>query len=1002
MDKPIALAKVATELNLGHTTIVEFLQSKGFTLENKPNAKVLPEMYDILNKEFSKSKAIKEQADAITIGHRQNSDEKEEPKVEVAPPVVETPPVVKAPVVETPPVVEVKTPVVETPPVVEVSPPPVVETPVAKVETPKVEVVAPPVVEQEAPKAPKPVVEKPAVEEDASKLRGLKQLGKIDLDALNKPKPKKQEAPAPKVEAKKEEAPVAPPVVEQKVEEVPVVEQVVAPEIIAPVVELPIDIADPESNMMRAETPQLKGLKILGKINLPVKEVKKKKEEPVKGGSKESDEESRKRRKRKKISTGEAPKDAPKPGNTPATSGNDTPKDKPAASPNTNNNSNNNAPSHGKGKKGEKDKGDYKELTQAEIDAKISKTLDLASKGKKKKKFGQDRRSRDERKEQLRQSEGEDGGIPVLKVTEFVSVSELAGLLDITVGEVISTCMSVGLMVSINQRLEADVIELIAGEFGHEVEFVSAEDDREVEQEIVDDPADLRPRAPIVTVMGHVDHGKTSLLDFIRKANVMGGEAGGITQHIGAYEVSVGDHGKITFLDTPGHEAFTAMRARGAKVTDIAVIVVAADDSIMPQTREAISHAQAAGVPMVFAINKIDKEGAQPEKIKEQLAQMNILVEDWGGEYQSQDISAKKGMNVDLLLEKILIQAEMLELSANPNRPAVATVIEASLEKGKGYVAKALIQAGTLHIGDSIVSGSHSGKVKAMYNDRGVRIKEAGPSRPVMIVGLDGAPQAGEKVKVCASDQEARQLANKRAQIQREMEIRSKKRITLKDIGRRLALGSFKQLNIIVKGDVDGSVEALSDSILKLSTETVATHIVHKAVGQITESDVLLASASDAIIVGFQVRPSPNAKRLAEQEGVEIETYSVIYDALDEIRSAIEGMLEPTKEEKVICNIEVREVFKIGKVGTVAGCYVTDGKVTRNTYIRVIRDGIVVFPVKEGQRGEISTLKRFKDDMKEVREGYECGITTNFNDIQQGDVIEGYEIIEVKQTLDKR
>ncbi|MEL7221166.1 MAG: translation initiation factor IF-2, partial [Bacteroidota bacterium] len=556
--------------------------------------------------------------------------------------------------------------------------------------------------------------------------------------------------------------------------------------------------------------------------------------------------------------------------------------------------------------------------------------------------------------------------------------------------------------VSINQRLDAEVIELVAEEFEHEIEFISIEEENEEEEEIVDDPADLKPRAPVVTIMGHVDHGKTSLLDYIRSAMVADGEAGGITQHIGAYEVFVdGDPNKpVTFLDTPGHEAFTAMRARGAKVTDIAVIIIAADDNIMPQTREAISHAEAAGVPMIFAINKIDKPGASPERIKQELASMNYLIEEWGGPYGSADISAKNGTNIDDLLERILLEAEVKELKANPDRSAVGAILEASLDKGRGYVAKMLVQAGTLRIGDSIVSGEHSGRVKAMFNEKNKRVKEAGPSTPVLVLGLGGAPQAGERMKVVDTEQEAREIANRRGQIAREQANRATKRISLDEIGRRLALGNFKELNLIVKGDVDGSVEALSDSLIKLSQETVQVNVIHRAVGQIIESDALLASASDAIIIGFQVRPSAGARKLAEREGIQIKTYSVIYEAIEEIKLAIEGMLDTIKEENILGQLEVREVFKISKVGTVAGCFVTEGKILRDNHVRLIRDGIVTYPTKEGVVAEINALKRFKDDVKEVRGGMECGVSIkNYNDIKVGDVIEAYEIIEKKQKL---
>jgi translation initiation factor IF-2 len=554
--------------------------------------------------------------------------------------------------------------------------------------------------------------------------------------------------------------------------------------------------------------------------------------------------------------------------------------------------------------------------------------------------------------------------------------------------------MSLGIMVSINQRLDAEVIELVSSEFGFDVEFINLEQEAEEDVEVEDEPEDLLPRAPIVTIMGHVDHGKTSLLDYIRSANVVAGEAGGITQHIGAYRVTTATGKQITFLDTPGHEAFTAMRARGAKVADIAVIVVAADDAIMPQTKEAISHAQAASLPMIFAINKIDKEGANPEKIKEQLAGMNILVEDWGGKYQSQEISAKKGLNIDLLLEKIGLEAEMLEVKANPDRQAMGSVIEASLDKGRGYQSTILIQNGTLNQGDMAVCGQHYGKIKAMFNERGQRVKSAGPSTPVQVLGLNGAPQAGEKFRVYAEESEAKDIANHRAQIMREQGIRARKHITLDEIGRRLALGNFKELGIIIKGDFDGSVEALSDSLQKLSTEEVAINVVHKGVGQITESDVLLATASDAIIVGFQVRPSMQAARLAEQENIEIRTYSIIYDAIEEIKSAMEGLLEPKVEKKTVSNIEIREIYKINGVGTIAGCYVLEGKMTRQTRLNVVRDGIVV------HTGELSSLKRFKDDVKDVNYGYECGLMVkNYNDLRIGDIIEGFEEVEVKRTL---
>jgi translation initiation factor IF-2 len=641
-------------------------------------------------------------------------------------------------------------------------------------------------------------------------------------------------------------------------------------------------------------------------------------------------------------------------------------------------------------------------VSQQQIEAKIKETMARLNIGGKNKgqKIRRDKREKNREREEQRQIAAAEN--VKLQVAEFISVSDLASVMDIAPTQIITTCMGLGIFVSINQRLDAELIEVITSEFGHEVEFISAEE--QVGSALIDEPdapEDLLDRAPIVTIMGHVDHGKTSLLDHVRKANVASGEAGGITQHIGAYEVKMPDGRKITFLDTPGHEAFTAMRARGAKVTDVAVVIIAADDSIMPQTREAISHAQAAGVPIVFAINKIDKPGADPERIKNELAQMNLLVEAWGGKFQSQDISAKQGLGVDELLEKILLEAEVLELKANPNKRAIGTIVEASLDKGRGYVSKMLVQAGSMKIGDPIVAGEYAGKIKAMFNERGKKVLVAGPSTPVLVLGLSGAPQAGETFKVMPNESEAKEIATRRAQIVREQSARSMKRMSLEEIGRRLALGTFKELNLIIKGDMDGSVEALADSLLKQSHETVQVNVIHKAVGAISESDVMLASASDAIIIGFQVRPSLNARKLAEKEGVEIKMYSIIYEAIQEIRSAIEGMLEPTKEEKILGTVEIREVYKISKIGTVAGCYVQEGKIERKNHIRIIRDGIVIFPVKEGQKGALGSLKRFKDDAKEVKFGFECGLTVdNYNDMEPGDFIEAYEIIEVKQKLE--
>lgn len=888
------LVKIAKELNVGTSTIVDFLTEKGYEIDNKPTSKVTDEMHADLLREFSKSMDIKEKADQLIIGTR---------------------PATK------------------------------VEKPVESVST-VTETIEP---EKEEPiKKEEPVEEKEEVIKAKTESPQLKVIGKINLD---KPKPKK------KVE-KKEEPKQEPKVVEEAEPEEKPVEGEPAPEPKQP----------KEQEVVRAETPQLQGLKIQGKIDIgKLKKPKKKtteesKKVKVKEKGKQAPKEqpARRRRKRKKVNPSQF--------------------------------------SNKRNQRGRK-KEEVKEVTQKEIDEKIKQTMARLSGGGKNKrqKIRRDSREVKREKQELIDQEAVD---TKLKVTEFISVSELASLLNVPVSEVITTCMNMGVIVSINQRLDAEVIELLANEFGHEVEFINFEEEEEVEEEIIDDPEDLVPRAPIVTVMGHVDHGKTSLLDYIRETNVAGGEAGGITQHIGAYEVQIGDGKKITFLDTPGHEAFTAMRARGAKVTDIVIIIIAADDKIMPQTKEAISHSQAAGVPIVFAINKIDKPGADVDRIKQELASMNLLIEEWGGQFQSQDISAKTGQNIDLLMEKILLEAEVLELKANPDRQANGTVLEASLDKGRGYVTKVLVQSGTLEIGDSIVAGSHSGRVKAMFNERGKRLKKAGPSTPIVVLGLGGAPQAGEKFKVVDSDQEARQIAAKRSQIEREQTTRASKRISLDEIGRRLALGTFKELNLIVKGDVDGSIEALSDSLIKLSIETVQVNVIHKAVGAIAESDVLLASASDAIIIGFQVRPSAGARNLAEKEGVQIRTYSIIYEAIEEIKMAIEGMLEPTKEENILGQVEVRETYKISKVGTVAGCYVQDGVVQRNAFIRLVRDGIVIYPNKEGATAELSTLKRFKDDAKEVKAGLECGLTIkNYNDIKVGDVIEVYEIKEVKQTL---
>lgn len=820
----------------------------------------------------------------------------------------------------------------------------------------------------------------------------VKEVGKIDLE----PKPK-----APKKATAKKEEPQdqAPATNEETVEE------------------KPKKVAKKAAEKIKIEAPELEGPKVLGRIDLNKKPATKKVAEPSKEDIAQSptpaalesptedvEIHSIKRDKLegpKIVGRIELPVETPKE-NKPQEKKKRKRipldgKGKPADKQPTNPNKSGDRPGGGfrrDDNRGPRRTDEEKVIDQSQIQDKIKQTMaKLGSNTRGKSLKAKHRRNKREEMAEKRATRQE-GDSSKLQLTEFISVSELASLMDVSFAEVIGKCMGLGIMVSINQRLDAEVIELVASEFGFEVEFINLE--QEAEQEIIveDNPEDLESRPPIVTIMGHVDHGKTSLLDYIRNANVVAGEAGGITQHIGAYEVTLENGKEITFLDTPGHEAFTAMRARGAKVTDIAVIVVAADDSVMPQTKEAISHAQAAGVPMIFAINKVDKEGANPEKIREQLSSMNILVEEWGGKFQSQEISAKSGMNVNLLLEKILLEAELLDLKANPNRFATGSIVEASLDKGRGFVSTILVQNGTLEVGDLIVAGSIYGRVKAMTDERGKKKDKAGPSTPVQILGLNGAPQSGEKFRVYEDEDEGKEIATHRAQILREQGMRTKKHITLDEIGRRLALGNFKQLNVIIKGDVDGSVEALSDSLQKLSTDEVAVSVVHKAVGQITESDVLLATASDAIILGFQVRPSAQASKLAENENIEIRYYSIIYDAIDEIKSAMEGMLEPKIEKKIVSNIEVREVFKITGVGAVAGCYVLDGKVKRENKINLIRDGIVIY------NGEFSSLKRFKDDVKEVLSGVECGISIkNYNDLKQGDVIEAYEEIEVKRTL---
>jgi len=793
-------------------------------------------------------------------------------------------------------------------------------------------------------------------------LSGPKQVGKIDLAPKKKAKPepkKTEDKPAPKEEVIAE---VKDEVVVEEVDQV-VVEEV-KPETVAEVTKVdekaPEEIKPEELSSITTKYKKLSGPKIMGdKIDLSKFDKPKKKKEPVKAPP-----EAAKPKRRKRIISSNS---GPGGGRTRTTV-----------------------------KKGQRFASTPKaEPTEEEVQKQVRETLEkLQGKSKKGKGAKYRRDKRDQHKQQTEKDlEQQELESKILKVTEFVTVGEVATMMDVPSTDIISACMSLGIMVTMNQRLDAETLSIVAEEFGYEVEFITADLEESIEEE-VDAPEDLKPRAPIVTVMGHVDHGKTSLLDYIREENVIAGESGGITQHIGAYSVTLSGGQRITFLDTPGHEAFTAMRARGAQVTDIAIIVVAADDDIMPQTKEAISHAQAAGVPIVFAINKIDRPTANPEKIKEGLSAMNLLVEDWGGKIQSHDISAKTGDGVKVLLEKVLLEAELLELTANPDRLASGTVVEAFLDKGRGYVSTILVQGGTLEIGDYVLAGTCSGKIKAMQDERGKIVKKAGPSTPISILGLDGAPQAGDKFNVFEDEKEAKQIASKRSQLQREQSVRTQRHITLDEIGRRIALGEFKELNIILKGDVDGSVEALTDSFQKLSTDEIQVNIIHKGVGAITESDVLLASASDAIVIGFNVRPMGNARDIADKEEIDIRMYSIIYDAINDLKDAMEGMLSPVMKEEITGTAEIRETFKISKIGTIAGCMVTTGKIFRNSSIRLIRDGVVIFT------GELSSLKRFKDDVKEVAKGYDCGLQVkNYNDIKEGDIVEAFQEVAVKKKL---
>lgn len=953
----IRLNKAVKEFNISMSRLVEFLQSRGFEVESNPNAQLEEAAYAALEAEFARDSEQRKASHEVVIS------KVPEEKLEIEP---KKPEVIKA----------------KAPSIGEARVLGKIELEKPKAEVPAVE----PVIAPEEPKKEEIKKEEPKKEEPVE----FKVLDKIDLSKIesNKPKPSPKKEEKPKQEAPKFEKKELPkPEVKKEQSKAPVKEETTS-----------VKFDEPEK--IKTVYQKLDGPKIVSteKIDLSQFQTRPSKPDP------------NKKKQRKRINNGPAPTQGQNQQGQGGGNNNQQGGDKKPF-----NRDNNNRPNQGGGNnnqgganrnrphspnyKGGAHKGKEKvmpvELSDEQIKNQIKETLEkLTNKGGKSKGSKYRKEKRTYRREQDELQQELEAADRTLRVTEFITVSELASLMDVSATEVISACFSLGVMVTMNQRLEADTLTLVADEFGYKIEFADADLEAESEEEVQDTEEDLLPRAPIVTVMGHVDHGKTSLLDYIRKTNVIAGESGGITQHIGAYNVKLENGQRITFLDTPGHEAFTAMRARGAQVTDIVIIVVAADDDVMPQTKEAIAHAQAAGVPMIIAINKVDKPNANPDNIRQQLSGMNILVEEWGGNVQAQEISAKFGNNVDLLLEKVLLQAEMLELKANPNKHATGAIIEASLDKGRGYVSTVLVQAGTLRVGDYVVAGKNHGKVKAMLDERGRQLTEAGPSIPVTILGLDGAPTAGDKFKVYEDEREAKSIANKREQLQREQTIRTKKHLTLDELGRRIALGDFKELNIILKGDVDGSVEALSDQLQRLSTAEISVNIIHKGVGQITESDVLLAAASDAIMIGFNVRAGANAKELADREEIEIRTYSIIYAAIDDVKEAMEGMLSPEIREQVIGNVEIRETFKISKVGTIAGCMVLNGKVTRNSKIRLLRDGIVKFD------GELESLKRFKDDVKEVTKGYECGLNIKgYNDIEVGDILEVYEEIEVKKKL---
>ena len=956
----IRLSKLTKQFNIGLQTLVDFLKEKGAEVELNPNAKISDSYLPAIEAKFGEEQKLKQDSEKVAIklkeiiemGSRKKNVEEEEEEDEE-------------------PVKEI---IIKSTGIAPEAPQPATETVQKKEETAQAEQPAAMNTEDAPAVAGLADVPEPAKEEGT--VPGLKIVDKIDLSQFDRKKGHHQEKPREETsEEEHQESPAA--TVETPAE--PHAE--VKPET-QPAPDKPEETRH-EPREIKLEVEKLQGPKIVDKIDL-------------------SQFDRKKNKKRERISKGGSQKvDVSKVGTDQDNGQGAGKKDKNKKTRNDGRKDNRQEQGSGKNRnrhdrfKPAMTEAEQEEM-QKEIQKQIKETYAKMNESKSKNNFGaKHRREKRELASQKMHEEMEQMELEkkILKVTEFVTANDLATMMNIPVTQVIAACMSLGLMVSINQRLDAETIVLVAEEFGYEIEFVTAELSETVEQE-TDSEEDLVPRPPVITVMGHVDHGKTSLLDHIRNSNVIAGEAGGITQHIGAYNVKLPDGKRITFLDTPGHEAFTAMRARGAKMTDLAIIIIAADDAIMPQTVEAINHAQAAGVPMIFAINKIDKPGANPDKIREQLANMNLLVEDWGGKYQCQEISAKKGINVDKLLDKVLLEAELLDLKANPRRKAVGAVIESSLDKGRGYLATVLVQNGTLHVGDIMLSGCYTGRVKAMFNERGQKVDEAGPSTPVSVLGLNGAPTAGETFNVMSDEKEAKEIANKREQLLRIQGIKTQKHMTLEEIGRRIAIGNFKELNIIVKGDVDGSVEALSDSLLKLSTEEVRVNVIHKAVGAVSESDVLLAAASDAIIIGFQVRPSANARKLAEKESIEIRLYSVIYDAINEVKSGIEGMLAPEEKEEVTGTAEVKELFKISKVGTIAGCIVKEGKLNRTSKVRVIRDGIVVYT------GELGSLKRFKDDVKEVVTGMDCGLNINgYNDIKVGDNIEAYNVIEVKRTL---